>query len=576
MQTDDTTNQLERVRKLAEEVAAFLDLEPPSLLREERVEPEEERPWYLIGLIGGKEVGKSALINALVGKEIASTSAYGPGTEKVLAYVHNDQADSVHEYLLAAIGNKFEIVRHGVDETKRQVLLDLPDMDSHFSDHVELSRKMVRLMEYPIWIASVEKYADAEPAKLLKEVARGNSPENFVFCLNKVDQAHKLGGDSAVQEIGDDYAQRIGRALDLEFTPQVRLISAVHPEEGDLPALRKQLSQDKSAKEVDRSRRLALERRCESLLAWIDRAGLSERAERLERFLSLAESELRERVGATLYGRTIPRIESDGALRAELTHRVHQFRSGRWPFVNLLDVALGSVARLVQFRSPFRSAETIDRLEPLIAKEFSRGNPNLKHRLESTLARIQAAQPDLFKRLSNAGPEKEWNTDKRIAGLQDSFLLVLENRETETERRLLKQSSSWGRLWRLLLTLGAVVWFPLGQPLLLAYLSEEGLRSIPLALVALFGVSHLLQSAALLAVYFILLWAIVRWNAGRKVERLFAQWRDPGNSSTETSLYGAAEVWLSDLVLPVRDYWERVCHFKREYEQLAKPGESVP
>ena len=568
MTKNDPLSKLERARKLAEEAAAFLDLDLPPLVHEPGVESGKDRPWYLIGLIGGKEVGKSALVNALVGQDIAATSAYGPGTEKVLAYVHTEHSESVREYLFSTLGDRFEIVRHDVDAIERQVLLDLPDMDSHFSDHVELSRKMVRLMEYPVWIASVEKYADGEPTKLLKEVARGNSPENFIFCLNKVDQARRTGGDSAVEEIGEDYAQRICRALELNSSPRVRAISAIYPEEGDLPALRRELSQDKSTAEVDRSRRLAVERRIDSLLGWIERAGLFERAERLERFLSMAETESRERVGASLYGEVIPRIESDGGQRAEITHRVHQFRSGRWPFVNLLDVALGSIARLVRFRSPFQSTEAADRLEPLIEKEFSRGNPNLETRLESTFAHIQAAQPDLFSRLLKAGSEKQWNNARRIAELRNAFLAVLENRENESERRLLRRSTWRGWGWRFFLTFGAVIWFPVGQPLLLAYLSEEGLRSIPLTLVSLFGVSHLLQSAALLAVYFILLWSILRWNARRKVEQLFARWSDPENISPETSLYAAAEAWLADQLAPIRDYFDRLKRLHGEYEGL--------
>src|SRR3569623_1536767 len=47
---------------------------------------------YLIGLIGGKEVGKSALVNALAGRQITESPSYGEGTQIVTAYAHARQA----------------------------------------------------------------------------------------------------------------------------------------------------------------------------------------------------------------------------------------------------------------------------------------------------------------------------------------------------------------------------------------------------------------------------------------------------------------------------------------------------
>src|SRR5258708_10988406 len=70
----------------------------------------------------------------------------------------------------------------------RQVLLDLPDIDSHWGQHLAVTRKMLRHMLFPIWIQSVEKSADRPPQELLMKAAAGNAPANFVFCLNKADQ----------------------------------------------------------------------------------------------------------------------------------------------------------------------------------------------------------------------------------------------------------------------------------------------------------------------------------------------------------------------------------------------------
>src|SRR4051794_34353293 len=54
---------------------------------------------YLIGLIGGKDVGKSSLVNALVGQDISQQTSYGEGTHSVIAYAHASAADELRQLL---------------------------------------------------------------------------------------------------------------------------------------------------------------------------------------------------------------------------------------------------------------------------------------------------------------------------------------------------------------------------------------------------------------------------------------------------------------------------------------------
>ena len=85
---------------------------------------------YFIGLIGGKDVGKSALINAIVGMPISESTAFGPGTETIVAYVHKSQQAAVKALLEPIAPGRFSIVTHAIDRLVCQVLLDLPDIDS--------------------------------------------------------------------------------------------------------------------------------------------------------------------------------------------------------------------------------------------------------------------------------------------------------------------------------------------------------------------------------------------------------------------------------------------------------------
>src|SRR3712207_1131586 len=101
---------------------------------------------------------------------------------------------------------------------------------------------MLRHMLYPVWVQSVEKYADRRPQEMLARVAAGNAAQNFVFCLNKVDQLDA----AAAEEVRGDFAARIARTLGLSAPPEVHLISALRPDRYDLPRLRAGLSRQKS------------------------------------------------------------------------------------------------------------------------------------------------------------------------------------------------------------------------------------------------------------------------------------------------------------------------------------------
>src|SRR6185503_15454304 len=180
---------------------------------------------------------------ALVGQQISEQTSHGPGTEVVVAYAHEAMVDPLRELLDREAPGRFKIYKHSIARLLRQVLLDLPDIDSIYSDHVEITRTMLRQMLYPVWIQSVEKYADQQPQKLLARVAAGNDPANFIFCLNKLDQLVKREGDSAAGQIKDDYAKRLSRVLGLSDSPRVFLVSANAPDQFEFSALRQALSQ---------------------------------------------------------------------------------------------------------------------------------------------------------------------------------------------------------------------------------------------------------------------------------------------------------------------------------------------
>jgi GTP-binding protein EngB required for normal cell division len=135
----------------------------------------------VMGLVGGTGVGKSTLMNALAGFEIAHTSHRRPDTDAILVYRHasSDFQPS------AAEGIRFREIIHRADAVKDIVLCDLPDFDSIVEGHREQVAAFLIRLDMVIWVASPEKYADAKFYDLLKRTVK--SRDNFIFVLNKTD-----------------------------------------------------------------------------------------------------------------------------------------------------------------------------------------------------------------------------------------------------------------------------------------------------------------------------------------------------------------------------------------------------
>ncbi|MFH1124732.1 MAG: GTPase, partial [Pseudomonadota bacterium] len=141
-----------------------------------------EHSHLAIGLLGGTGVGKSTLMNALAGEEIASTSHRRPHTDQVLIYRHAEAGTISAEPLGEAPWR--EITHHG-DAIRQIILCDLPDFDSLMGEHREEVIQFLDHLDLLVWVASPEKYGDGRFHEFLKAVPKAR--QNFTFVLNKVD-----------------------------------------------------------------------------------------------------------------------------------------------------------------------------------------------------------------------------------------------------------------------------------------------------------------------------------------------------------------------------------------------------
>lgn len=563
------------VEQLVRETMELTGATPPALMEEDAPvlsgdALSADDSFYLVGLIGGKDVGKSALVNALAGRNITATSSYGPGTEGVVAYAHASQQAALRELLEREVPGQFRIVTHELGALRRQVLLDLPDIDSHFTSHLRVTRTMLRHMLYPVWVQSVEKYADRQPQQMLARVAAGNAPGNFLFCLNKVDQ---LSGQGAqVTELVEDFALRIQKTLGLDAPPKVYTISATHPEQYDLPALRSALAREKSTDAVRQSQGLAARRQDGSLLAWVEGQQLPVRAERLARLEEDAEELTAQRIAEPLLDGVITRLLDDPGSRGTMAEEILAERVARWPVVRLVHTLLSPLFVLLRGATS-RTAAPLQTPEGLVELVLRETQYSVSDLVQTTFAQLRQSQPALGELYAHNRLWEQMPADLAAAELRRALGSTIQ-RQRDAARERLTRRGGWGAPLRWLLTIGAVLWFPFIQPILETVLTSRENLSLwtwtqrAAVLVSVLGVNYLLKSAGFLVLYFLTLWLALRWNTQRKVARLLGRWKLATLPDESLNLSMQTLRWVDGLVAPIRTYRQRIELLARRAEAL--------
>lgn len=542
------------IDQLVTDVIAATGASAPGVLADDSpaLSIADDAPIYLIGLIGGKDVGKSSLVNALVGLPISAASAAGPGTESVVAYAHSSARREVEELLQRAVPGKFSVVTHENPALSRQVLVDLPDIDSVYADHIETTRRMLRHLLYPIWLQSIEKYADQQPQRLLARVAEGNDPRNFLFAVNKIDLLVAREGESAARELCDDFGRRVAKTLSLETPPAVFALSATHPNRFDLPALRTKLSQQRPMEQVRGAIQLASFRRDSTLLRWLSEQNLAARADSAQRTLEEAEELVSERLVTPLLETALPQWIDTPAHRAMLIEPAVRTRMNRWPIVSALDATLSPILTFVQKHISFGGGNE---------SEPSFDATPLSHRIATTFAHLHRTTPNLAQRF---GERKLW--DESVARSAAAELQTRLRASAERQKQAIVTAAG-GRtgilmpLVRILLTVGAILWFPIVQPILHAFLSAISISSwgdLGRLIVEVLDAAHMLRAGTFLLIWFGVLWLLLRWFARNRAESILKKWNSTAAQDATHAPAAVVMQWSDDLLEPLRTDSDRL------------------
>ena len=137
----------------------------------------------VLAIAGGTGSGKSSLLNALAGEEVASVGAIRPHTEEPLAWVPAPLDPG-----LEALLDRFAVSARVLQERFPDIaLIDLPDMDSVAAGHRATVDRLLPEVDGVIWVMDPEKYRD--PVLHREYLAPlADAAPRLLFVLNHADR----------------------------------------------------------------------------------------------------------------------------------------------------------------------------------------------------------------------------------------------------------------------------------------------------------------------------------------------------------------------------------------------------
>ena len=565
-------------------------------------------PLWVWGILGGKNVGKSTLIDALAGAQVVEHGDdVGEGTFQPAAYLNDADADAMHARFAGLTSMSITYHKSAPDTARGLVLVDLPDFDSLFSNHVEQVRQITGALDGIIWVTSPKKIGDLRAMGEIRQILKDRT--NFVYVVNKVDWllaqsdaaplgeldrikaalrvqinectdtqapaarsfmiAAKYGTTDAILESitrlrtdAEGHAERNGDLIDAakrlteEFASLRRTLTAAPTPEAVAANKRANLtyqSRIQAARLLEHYKPLPVLKR---LTRFVDEAVIDHAVDRT--FPSTYREHIMRRMNAG---------PNAAGLFVEWSATLFKERIAHWKWLGIIawpavlaGLALGGLRSMVA-GSDRQSGDDAFRFDGL----------SLEERIDGAVAGTRAMLAGIARRITIELPDtrtlaRQFRTDARS--------LAEEQRTAVLEPYLSRRPTAVGRLMRASLPLAVLIWFPLAQPLLAGLLSvlRQGLGlDIELALVLVQSLSATNVLAGLLLSLLILcvLVAAVYSGAVRDSFAALHQLR----SHDEVPAYEPPTLSLVDaLSRPIQNARDELTDISKQLAQFAQCG----
>ena len=162
----------------------------------------------VVALVGGTGVGKSSIVNRLVGADVTATNFRRTFTAGPVAVTHDDLPGGFLAMPHVAAetlpprgeGDRVTVVRCDGPLPSRVTLIDSPDVDGERADHHAVADRVFRWADGVIFVVTPEKYQMTELQPYYRLAQRYDVPA--VFVMNKAESA----------TVVDDYVALLARS----------------------------------------------------------------------------------------------------------------------------------------------------------------------------------------------------------------------------------------------------------------------------------------------------------------------------------------------------------------------------
>lgn len=167
----------------------------------------------IVALAGATGSGKSSLLNALVGQDVALPGVTRPTTSQPIAAIWGDpehRTDPVLDWL--DVAKRHHVADTALDLSTGLIVLDLPDHDSVEREHRKIAARLVDRVDLLVWVLDPQKYADhAVHDEFLRPLA--SHADVMVLVLNQIDRLSAEDASACLADLqrlaADDGLERV-------------------------------------------------------------------------------------------------------------------------------------------------------------------------------------------------------------------------------------------------------------------------------------------------------------------------------------------------------------------------------